>query len=454
MTSKFFGLGAKMALCLVAVLGTLTSCYEKEDIKTVIDTTPKTVTYTLSGVVYNYANLDNIKNAEFNLLKDGQKVDVTINPSGENGGYVVRLEKLVEKDRGTYTLTVTANGYKNRTVNFDIYFEKADNQTIVNQMDIALKSNDKQGEPIEVVAGNEEKVMEITGADENGNQVTDVITLPAGLLGDGVAQTISIQREGKEAELQSNALRVYEGQPSGLKFEKPIEFTFKAQPGQSLNVYYEEGGIWKIADTEEHSDAAAVVDNGDGTYTAKIYHFSRFKFAAYDYQISWESSVCDTVPSKLLDSVTEEYVAYTEADEAQIAWKKEVAVGYRFKDGKSLEEIFDGCVVKDRAIAEVVSFLNANDTKNIAEGKDFNMDKVEGLVVTVPAYFNVKALTVDYACETITLPLITIDGKSYQVVLEHVKGQTLSYVGEGYTHDHGHGHGDNLNAGGGIIDFE
>lgn len=60
MNSKFFGLGAKLALCFVAVLGTLTSCYEKEDIKTVIDTTPKTVTYTISGSVYNYTSLAGI----------------------------------------------------------------------------------------------------------------------------------------------------------------------------------------------------------------------------------------------------------------------------------------------------------------------------------------------------------------------------------------------------------
>ena len=101
MNSKFFGLGAKLALCLAVVMGTMTSCYEKEDIKTVIDTTPKTATYTISGTVYNYANLDVIKNATLTLTNAAGNQVGRATSDPVNGNYSIKLENLTEADRGT-----------------------------------------------------------------------------------------------------------------------------------------------------------------------------------------------------------------------------------------------------------------------------------------------------------------------------------------------------------------
>ena len=193
--SRFFGLGTKLVLGLALVIGTLTSCYEKEDIKTVIDTTPMTVTYTISGTVYNYANLDIIKGATLTLTNAaGTSVSTT---SDANGGYSIKLEGLTESDRGNYTLSIEAAGYKTRTTTIIIWFEKAENQAIATQMDFALKSNDIQGSPVEVVAGKDEQTVEIQGSDEAGQPVTDKIVVPAGLFADGSTQTITVQREGK-----------------------------------------------------------------------------------------------------------------------------------------------------------------------------------------------------------------------------------------------------------------
>lgn len=445
MNSKFFGLGAKLALCLAVVMGTMTSCYEKEDIKTVIDTTPKTATYTISGTVYNYANLDVIKNATLTLTNAAGNQVGRATSDPVNGNYSIKLENLTEADRGTYTLSIVAEGYKSRTTSIMIWFEKAENQAIATQMDFALKSNDIQGSPVEVVAGNDDQVVEISGSDEEGKPVTDKILVPAGLLDE--AQTITIQREGQEAEKASEAIRVYEGKPDGLKFNKPLEFTFKADAGQNLKVYYEEGGIWTIAD----GDDANVVDNGDGTYTAKIWHFSRFKFSENDYDIEY-GKIDTTFNVPVLAPVKADYVAYTGAEEATVAWKKPVMVGYRYKDGKSLSQVFDGCVIKDRVITEVENFLKDRDAINFADGAEFNTEVVDALTTTIPPYYNITELVVTYGTKTITIP-VTVNGITYEVVVENVSGQTLNYVGEEYG-THGHGHGDDLNAGGGIIDFE
>lgn len=447
MKGKFFGLGAKLALSLAVVMGTMTSCYEKEDIKTVIDTTPMTVTYTISGSVYNYTNLDAIGGASLSLRNSAGTEVGSATSDAQSGAYSIQLTGLRESDRGTYTLSISANGYKTRTTAVTIWFEKAENQAIATQMDFALKSNDIQGSPVEVVAGGEEQTVEITGADENGNAVTDQIVIPADLFGDGSTQTITIQREGREEETASDAIRVYEGKPDGLQFTNPLEFTFNATAGKNYKVYYEEGGVWKLAEGND----ANVVDNGDGTYTAKIWHFSRFKFAENDYEIDWAE--VDTLAGPALAQDYKEYVGHTTSQPVTVAWTDPVWVGYKFTDGQTLDQIFDGCVIKDRAISEVQAWLTDSGIINIAEGTEFNKEVRDDLVTTIPEYYNVTALTVDYATQTIARTL-TIDGVTYRVSVDGVVGQTMSSDGEPYSHDHGHGHGDNLNAGGGIMDAE
>ena len=213
MKSKFFGLSAKLALCFVAALGTLTSCYEKEDITTVVDTTPKTVTYTISGSVYNYASLSGINGASVVLTKGDVKKAETTTVKGQ---FAISLTKLTEEDRGDYTLTVTADGYKTRKTSVTIYFEKAANQTIATHLDFALKSNEIQGGVIEVVAGAEEQIEEVQGVDSEGNPTVDQVVIPEGLFGAGVTKTITFTREGQNEEIANDAVRVWEGKPDGL----------------------------------------------------------------------------------------------------------------------------------------------------------------------------------------------------------------------------------------------
>ena len=66
---------------------------------------------------------------------------------------------------------------------------------------------------------------------------------------------------------------------------------------------------------------------------------------------------------------------------------------------------------------------------------------------------NITAFTMSYITDTINLQ-VEVEGQTYVVALQHVVGQELNHDGVDYLHSHGHGHGDDLNAGGGIIDFE
>ena len=445
MKSRFFGLGAKLALGLAVVMGTMTSCYEKEDIKTVIDTTPMTVTYTISGSVYNYSNLDAIGNATLVLTDAAGKEVGRATSDPVNGGYSITLKGLNESNRGNYTLAISADGYKDRSTAISIWFEKAENQSIATQMDFALKSNDIQGGVVEVVVTpDQESKVTIVGADGNGNRVEDEIVIPAGALTE--AQTLTFERADNAEESMADAVRVYTGEPSGLVFEKPIEITFAAPElnGADLHVYYEEGGVWVLAEGYPN-----VTYNGDGTYTAYIEHFSRFKFAEDAYVVN--VATADTVAGQ--PALEQEYIEHAchTTDTITVKLTANVYTGYRFAE--DLNTTFANCSAqaKELAIAKVNDHINSEfSATNVTT--EFTKKDVE-LTKLIEEYQNVTGFTIDYVTETINLA-VTVEGTTYTVALQHVVNQELQDDGVGYDHTHGHGHGEDLNAGGGIIDFE
>ncbi len=445
MKSKFFGLSAKLALCFVAALGTLTSCYEKEDITTVVDTTPKTVTYTISGSVYNYASLSGINGASVVLTKGDVKKAETTTVKGQ---FAISLTKLTEEDRGDYTLTVTADGYKTRKTSVTIYFEKAANQTIATHLDFALKSNEIQGGVIEVVAGAEEQIEEVQGVDSEGNPTVDQVVIPEGLFGAGVTKTITFTREGQNEEIANDAVRVWEGKPDGTTFVKPLQFIFKDKPGQNLNVYYEINGVW-VKDTK-----GGKVTENNGTYTAEVYHFSRFKFSTVDY-----SCEIDVVgKSEVSGEQKKAELKYYNGTNTNVEYPFELK-GLRSgaKYGTPLTEVFANSVAPAIAIKYLENFLLSEDGGySELPGDDFKNVTLETLL-TVPAHNNLTGATTTETIQTIAYAMV-FGGKSYTIVVDKLKDYTIVPSVYDYTHGHGighgHGHGDELNAGGGIITFE
>ena len=446
MNSKFFGLGAKLALCFVAVLGTLTSCYEKEDIKTVIDTTPKTVTYTISGSVYNYTSLAGINGASVVLTKADTEKATTVTKDG--GQFAITLSGLTDADRGDYTLTVKAEGYKDRKTNVTIFFEKADNQTIVTHMDFALKSNEIQGEKVEIVAGKEDQTETFQGVDSEGKPSEDKVFVPANLFPDGEVKTITLVREGQEEEIENDAVRVWEGKPDGTSFDKPLVLTFTDKPGQALKVYYEVNGIWTLAEKD------AQITEENGVYTAKVNHFSRFKFSAtaYDYYtITDGDAVMTTGFTK--DIALAYHNSLNDAKEFPFEVKG-FAGGAIFE--KSLDEVFADCPIKDEAINYMENYLNGIYSE--LPGSEYKVVDFKTEIL-VPAHSDLSGVGVTQTLKNVSYTM-TIGGTNYVVKVIQVDKYTFSTEGfvTDYTHGqgigHGHGHGEDLNAGGGIIDFE
>lgn len=447
MNCKFFGLGAKVALCFVAVLGTMTSCYEKEDIKTVIDTTPKTVTYTISGSVYNSASLTGINNASVVLTtKDDVKKAETDTKDG--GQFAITLPGLTDADRGEYTLTVKAAGYKDRKTKVVIFFEKADNQTIVTLKDFALKSNEMQGEKVEIVAGEEEQTEEIQGVDSEGKPTVDKVVIPANLFPDGKVKTITLMREGQQDEIENNAVRIWEGKPDGTEFDKPLVFTFTDKIGQALKVYYEINGIWTLA----KKDAEIVEENG--VYTAKVNHFSRFKFSATAYD-SYTITAGETVTTTgFTKDISLAYHNSQNVTKPFLFSVKGFVAGNKFD--KPLDEVFAKCPIKDEAINYMKNYLDP--IYSGLPGNEYTEEDFD-TTISVPAHSDLSGVGVTQELKSVSYTM-TVGGASYVVKVIGIEKYTFSTDGfvtdytHGLGHGHGHGHGDDLNAGGGIIDFE
>ena len=80
---------------------------------------------------------------------------------------------------------------------------------------------------------------------------------------------------------------------------------------------------------------------------------------------------------------------------------------------------------------------------------DFNTE------ILVPAHNDLLGVGVTQTLKNVSYTM-TIGGTNYVVKVIQVEQYTFSTEGfvTDYTHGHGHGHGEDLNAGGGIIDFE
>lgn len=126
MKTKFFGFGAKVALAVLAVCGTvLTSCYEKDSVDPV--TPIPDAAYYVTGSVTDATNGQPIQTA--NVQIDGK--DVTLS----NGAF---YEKVSE---GAHTVAVTADGYYDLTKT--VYCAKVEaGQTSVAVADVALFTPD------------------------------------------------------------------------------------------------------------------------------------------------------------------------------------------------------------------------------------------------------------------------------------------------------------------------
>ncbi|RHE95363.1 carboxypeptidase regulatory-like domain-containing protein [Bacteroides intestinalis] len=289
-------------------------------------------------------------------------------------------------------------------------------------------------------------------------KVTDEIKLPANTtvyyVG-GTAEAISVARD-IQAEKTTAATRVFEGKPSGTVFSQPLEVKFDVpvtvtkEPDYVFGVLYldEKTGEWK-ADADNY----ATYDPVSKKFVAKVSHFSKFSFG-------FESAIIDkenaNLPAETIDKP-----CYTGSASANIVLRGQYLGGIAY-DGNTPALAAKAALSKmnDETQAYVVLLLNnmiAKDYANVKPTVDYTKVAVEENF-TVPAYKQIdnfsmvrKQTKKAYTVHVIDKNKVTID---VTVIVKKITSVTIeANYAIGHTHGHG-GNGTDLNAGGGIVDFE
>ena len=252
MKSKFFGNGAKLALAVLAVCGTLfTSCYEKAEVDEA--TKPAPAKYYIAGTITDATTGQVLTTATVTL--GGESVGATFN-------------KEVSYKAEGYSLEVSATGYY--TVSKQVYLNQvSDGQTSVATVDVALVSVEATTIPPVVpptdpktdVAESEAKALEAKAAEE-AKPSTETIKN----MWDGATATADEKASLETTkELTGNVTTgttTAEAQADGsILVTTPFEFANSVKDAAILVPYFYNEGCELIGDVKE---VAAPVTRAEG----------------------------------------------------------------------------------------------------------------------------------------------------------------------------------------------
>ena len=131
MKSKLFGLGAKMALALLAVGMTVTSCYDSENVDIIQPDQPVAPKYYIAGNITDAETGDVVANAQVTITKGTETI------MDENVSGAFNKEVTVGTSGDSFVVTVVADGY--RDASRTIFFPAMGNGTVtVGNADFAL----------------------------------------------------------------------------------------------------------------------------------------------------------------------------------------------------------------------------------------------------------------------------------------------------------------------------
>lgn len=262
------------------------------------------------------------------------------------------------------------------------------------------------------------------------------------------AENITVSRD-VATERATAAVRTYEGAPTGTVFATPLQVKFNSpmdQPEICFGVmYYNEKTSKWVADANNYATF-------DGTsFVGNVSHFSKFKFG-------YEQTT-DTASAKL----PTEFVAkacYTGAAPMVVTINAKYKGGSMYA-GKTpsmaAQEALTG--MNESTIAYVATLLTnmiKADNLNVAPKNNY-VDTTVAIDKTISAYRQVSGfnITRNEVTKTYTVNVIKESDKKVvpvTVVVKSISSVELEVKDE--LNHSGHGHGEDLNAGGGIIDFE
>lgn len=346
--------------------------------------------------------------------------------------------------------------------------KKDETPEVVNKIEEIAKEMGNEGQVIPTVPVEEALVVELISTeailDENTGettqetqQVTDQIQLPAKTtvyyVG-GTAEPISVVRDIK-AEKTTASVRTYEGQPSGTVFSQPMEIKFQApvaitnEPDYVLGVLYlnEKTGEWK-ADPDNYAE----YDKDSKAFVGKISHFSKFRFGL--------ESAINPKDSTYLDAETIGKPCYTGSASAVITLKGQYQGGTAF-DGNTPSMAVKAALgnMNDETQKYVTILLNnmiKADYANIMPANKYVKTNVsEDFVVPAFKQINDFSMVRKQVKKSYTVHVIGKDKQvtDVTVIVKRIVGVTIE-ANYAIGHTHGHGNGEDLNAGGGIIEFE
>lgn len=268
-----------------------------------------------------------------------------------------------------------------------------------------------------------------------------------------VAENISVSRD-VAAEIATASIRTYTGTPSGVIFATPLKVTFGSPvdtPDFLLGVMYynEKTGAWVADKTNGKRNYAKFVGKN---FVGNISHFSKFRFGC-------ESTI--GLPTfALLAKYFIDKPCYTGSVAQTVTINGYYQGGSMYADGTPLQvaniKLAGMKTPTITYVANMIAKMIKADNLNVAPANDytktnFSLDKV------IPAYSQVKGfdLTRTEQTKTYSVKVIKADTSEVEVAVKvkTIISYELAVVAEP-NHGHGHGHGSDLNAGGGIIDFE
>lgn len=273
-----------------------------------------------------------------------------------------------------------------------------------------------------------------------------------------VAENISVSRD-VAAEKAETAVRTYEGTPTGVifttpmkvKFDSPVTIASGEEPDFCLSVmYYNEATKkWTIDKVGGQRNYATYQGN---QFVGNISHFSKFKFG-------YENSIDTVSVDPLLPAEFLEKACYT-GSAPQLVTIKGTYKGGSMYVGKTPSMATADALkgMKESTItyiSEMLTKMIKADNLNIAPTNNY-VDTNFSIDKTISAYRQVTGfnLTRTELVKTYMVKVIKADKSEVDVVVtvKSITSYELS-VRDELNHS-GHGHGDDLNAGGGIIEFE
>ena len=271
----------------------------------------------------------------------------------------------------------------------------------------------------------------------------------------GVKEDIRIKRD-IDAEKTVAAARVYEGQPTGAVFSKPMTIKFDipvvttaAEPDYAFNVLYqnETTGEWKA-----EAGKYAEYDKAEGQFLAEISHFSKFRFG-FESQIEFKDSL-------KLDAEIINKPCYTGSASAVVTLRGQYLGGIAY-DGNTpslaVKAALSGMSAEIQSYVTVLFYnMIKKDYANVLPKNTYEKTAVsQDIVVPANKQINNFSMVGKQIRKSYTITVLDKNKvpKVVTVVVKRISGAEIT-PNYAIGHTHGHGDGTDLNAGGGIVDFE